>query len=222
MSYKVPDEETVSSAIRTVMDRNPHIETQTEFLRLVRKELSKKNKDFRAGTERIRRIGLENGIVKISIEYRGTDIKDLPHTCPVCRNAMSPVMNRSLEGEYVEIKRKCTVCSYAVGKTVLVPGRYVFSKVKGGEVSPKDASLRKLRKAGARMREAADLINEAVGGTDLEERGTELAADLLEKVESAELSTSIKNISLDIKEGKAGPVWTRPMSSIKNSDRKDI
>jgi len=222
MPYKVPDEETVSSAIRSVMNRTPHIETQTEFLRLVRKELLKADGDYRVSGERVRRIGLERGIVKVSIEYRDSDIEDLPHICPVCRNAMSPVMNRSLEGEYVEIKRKCTVCPYTIGKTVLVPGKYVFSRVTNGDVSSQEASLRKLRKASAKIREAADLIKEAVDGTDLEERGAELISDLKEMVDSKESSASIKNISLDIKQSGDSPAWMNPTASIKNSNRKDI
>ncbi|MDR1690792.1 MAG: hypothetical protein LBR42_02960, partial [Candidatus Methanoplasma sp.] len=164
MPYKVPDEDVVSAAIESVIRKTPHIETQAEFLRLVRKELSKECEDYRVSGERIRRMGLDRGIIRISIEYRESDIKDLPHICPVCRNAMSPVMNRSLEGEFVEIKRKCTVCPYVIGKDVLVPGRYVFSRANDRRMSPADISVRKLKKAGARIREAADLIKEAVDG----------------------------------------------------------
>ena len=221
MPHKIPDEETISSSIKAVMNRTPHVETQTEFLRLVRKELSKTDADYRVSAERIRRIGLERGIIKISIEYRESDIADLPHTCPVCRNAMSPVMNRSLEGEYVEIKRKCTVCPYTIGKTVLIPGRYVFSRVRDGNLTPKEESLRKLRKAGAKIREAADLIEGAVSGTDLEERGSTLISELKELVSSEEFSCSIKNISLDIKQSGNDPNWTEPTVSVKNSIRKD-
>jgi len=215
MPYKVPDEETISSAIISVMNRNPHIETQNEFLRLVRKELSRLDEGYRVSGERVRRIGLEKGIIKISIEYRESDIEDLPHICPVCRNAMSPVMNRSLDGEYVEIKRKCTVCPYAVGKTVLIPGRYVFSKAKN-DLSQQESSLRKLRKATAKIRESITLIDEAVSGTALEERGSELVSELKEMIDSQELSISIKNISLDVKQ-ENGPDWTKPLVSVKNS-----
>ena len=222
MVRRIPNEDAVSSAIKSVMSRTPHIETQREFLRLVRKELAKADEGYRVSGERIRRIGVEQGIVKISIEYRESDIEDLPHTCPVCRNAMSPVMNRSLEGEYVEIKRKCTVCPYAVGKNVLVPGRYVFTRAKNNDLSSQEISLRKLRKAGAKIREATDLILEAVDGTGLEERGSELISNLKEAIDSKESSSSIKNISLDIKHSNEDPNWTEPTYSIKNSHRKDI
>ncbi|AIZ56976.1 hypothetical protein Mpt1_c11100 [Candidatus Methanoplasma termitum] len=219
MRFKVPDEEVVSQAINKVMTKNNHIETQTEFLRLVRKELSKLDEDYRVSGERIRRIGLDNNLIKITIEYRESDIKDLPHICPVCRNAMSPVMNRSLEGEYVEIKRKCSVCPYTIGKTVLVPGRYVFSRAKNNDLSQQELSVRKLKKAGAKIKEAMGLIEEALKGTDLEERGSELVSDLKEMVDSPELAISIKNISLDMKQSGKDPIWTRPTVSIKNSEK---
>ena len=198
MQFKVPDEEVVSEAIKAVMTRNPHVETQTEFLRLVRKELGKVDQGYRVSGERVRKIGLDNNLIKITIEYRDSDIKELPHICPVCKNAMSPMMNRSLEGEYVEIKRKCTVCSYAIGKTVLIPGKYVFSRVKNVDLTAQELSLRKLKKAGAKIKEAIELVDEALKGTELEGRGSELRSELKELVDSQELAISVKNISLDI------------------------
>ena len=198
MPHKIPGEDVVSSAIISVMNRNPHIETQKEFLRLVRKELSKVDEEYRVSGERIRRIGVERGIVKITIEYRESDIADLPHICPVCKNAMSPVMNRSLEGEYVEIKRKCTVCPYTMGKKVLLPGRYVFSRSKTIGTSPQEESLRKLRKANAKIKEASELIGEAVAGTEHQEKGAELISSL--KAISTSGETSVKNISKEIQQ----------------------
>jgi NDP-sugar pyrophosphorylase family protein len=213
MPFKIPDEEVVSLAIRSVMNRTSQIETQKEFLRLVRKELSKIDGEYRVSGERIRKIGIENGIVKITIEYRESDIKDLPHICPVCRNAMTSVMNRSLEGEYVEIKRKCTVCSYAVGKNVLVPGRYIFSRAKGKEVSPQESSVRKLKMAGAKVRQAIDLVSAATAGTEYQERGEELISRLKGTIDSGD--SGIKSISSDIKSDVDS-------AAKKNSDRKDI
>jgi len=216
MKFKVPDEDVVSEAIKAVMNRNPHVETQNEFLRLVRKELYKVDEGFRISGERVRKIGLDNNLIKITIEYRDSDVKDLPHICPVCKNAMSPTMNRSLEGEYVEIKRKCTVCSYAIGKTVLIPGKYVFSRVRNNDLTPEELSLRKMKKAGAKIKEAIELVDEALKGTELEERGSDLRSDLKELVDSQELAISIKNISLDLKQQDKDPVWTKPTVSVKN------
>jgi hypothetical protein len=216
MPFKIPNENVISSAIRSVMKRNPHIETQAEFLRLVRKELTKLDEEYRVSGERIRRIGVDRGIVKISIEYRESDIKDLPHICPVCKNALSSLKNRSLDGETVEIKRKCTVCPYTIGKEVLVPGRYVFSRASGKEMLPHEISVKKLKKAGAKIKEAIDLINEAVADTEFQERGSDLISGLKEMADSKESTISIRNISLGIEQSCCGSA-----ASKKNSDRKD-
>jgi hypothetical protein len=219
MPHKIPDEDTISDAIVSVMDRTPHIETQAEFLRLVRKELAKTDEEYRVSGERIRRIGVERGIVRISIDYRESDIGGLPNICPVCRNAMSPLMNRSLEGEYVEIKRKCTVCSYAVGKKMLMPGRYTFSRSKDNELSPQGYSLRKLMKAGAMMKEVAGIINEVVEGTELEEMGSELVSILKEAADSD--GASIKSLSQRIKQSGSWPAEKVRSVPKKSSNRKD-
>ncbi|MDR1404282.1 MAG: hypothetical protein LBJ20_01760 [Candidatus Methanoplasma sp.] len=222
MSYRVPDEDTVSDAITAVIRKTPRIETQAEFVRMIRDELLKKDSGYRIGGGRTRRIGLERGIVGISIEYRDSNTDSIPHICPVCGNAMASVMNMSLDGDSVEIKRKCTVCPYAIGKDVLVPSRYIFSKASAGDVSFREVSVRKLRKASAKIREAADLIRSAVEGTELEERGSKLISGLREITDSDESSVSIKNISRDIRHIGEEPIWMKPAVSIKNSDRKDI
>lgn len=222
MPYKVPDEDAVISAIEIVLNKTPHIDTQKEFSDRVRKELLKKDKEYRISGERVRRIGLDRGVVKVTIEYRESDLKSLPHICPVCKNAMSPVMNRSLDGDIVEVKRKCTVCPYAVGQNVLVPGRYIFSRAPKKDISPQDEIIRALNKAGAKIKESINLINNALNGTDLEERSSALTSDLHEMIGSDELSYSIKNITADVKDMDDPPVWMTPVRSIKNVDRKDI
>ncbi|MDR3075413.1 MAG: hypothetical protein LBU30_05195 [Candidatus Methanoplasma sp.] len=222
MPYRIPDEDIISDAVSSVIGRTPHIETQAELLRLVRDELLKRDGEYRVGVERIRRIGLERGILKVSIEYRESDAGTVPHICPVCGNAMSSVMNRSLDGDPVEIGRKCVLCPYAVGRTVLVPSRYVFSGAKSEAVSRQEISVRKLRKASAKIREAIDLINGAVGGTGLGGRGDELVCRLRELADSDESPISVRNISLDVRQAGEGPDWLRPAVSVKNSDRKDI
>lgn len=203
------------------MEKVPHIETQREFSNRVRNELRKIDENYRVSDERIRRIGIDRGMVKITIEYRESDNTDLPHICPVCKNAMAPVMNRSLDGDTVEVKRKCTVCPYSIGKKVMVPGRYIFSRAVKNDVSPKETALRALRKAQAKLREASALILTATSGTSVEERGGELTSELKELSTSDELSYSIRNLSFDI-DGEDAPVWTKPTVSVKNDDRKDI
>ncbi len=223
MSYKVPDEDTISNAIENVLNRANHIDTQKEFSDRVRKELILKNRDYRVSSERIRRIGVDRGLVKLTIEYRESDIKGLPHTCPVCRNAMSPIMNRSLDGDSVEVKRRCTVCPYAIGKKVMTPGRYIFSRAPNTEISPEELTIRKLNRSKAKIKEAIDIIKDALRNTEFDNRVSELITDLNEIMDSDELSYSIKNISADIKyNNEEQPVWTSPLRSVKHVDRKDI
>ncbi|MCL1811179.1 MAG: hypothetical protein FWG41_03040 [Methanomassiliicoccaceae archaeon] len=219
MPNRIPDEDTISNAIRSVMNKNSHIETQTEFLKLVRKELSKEDEDYRVSGERIRKIGVERGIIRISIEYRESDIEGLPHICPVCKNAMSPLMNRSLDGDSVEIKRKCTVCSYTVGRKMLVPGRYTFSRSRDGELTPQEHSFRKLRRAGALIREAAGIIEEVVDGTEFKNAGYELASILKETADSD--TYSIKSLSFGVKQSVSWPAEKSQVTRKKRTDRKD-
>ena len=58
MSYRIPSEGEISKAIGNVLVRNPHIHSQTELCRLVVEELKGMNGDYRAGAERIRRVGI--------------------------------------------------------------------------------------------------------------------------------------------------------------------
>lgn len=223
MAYRIPDEETVSKTIISVMIRHPHVETQTELTELVCKELSKKDSGYRISGERIRRIGIDNKIIKISIEYHETDIRTLPDICPVCRNEMAPVKNMSLDGDVVEVRRKCTACPYSVGNRLLIPGRYVFSRANVSEPSEKDIRIKKLRQAKRKLKDASALIDEAVKGTSSEGRGKYTISSISEISDNEEDPGSLKNIILEIKDEKSNdPVWTRPIVSVKNEHRKDI
>lgn len=220
MSYRIPDEKTLSAAIESVMNKTPHIETQKEFLEKVRTELAGIDREYRVSGERIRKVGIDNGLVKIAVEYRETDREGLPNLCPVCKNAMSSIMNASLDGDAVEIKRKCIVCPFTVGKKILVPGRYSFFRADNVHADIIDLKRRKLKKAVAHIKEASKLITDAADETELGIRADELVSDLKELISSEELSYSITNLILDLENDD--PVWTRPMVSVKYQDRKDI
>ena len=128
MAYRIPSEERLSDAIFTVMYRNPQVRSQSELTRLVRNELSKDEQDYRVGEERIRLLAIRKKLVTVSIEYNERDDAMLPETCPVCKGPMTSVMNRTLDGDNRELKRKCSVCPYTVGSRKKVPGRYIFTK----------------------------------------------------------------------------------------------
>ena len=222
MPYKIPTDERLSTAIRTVMRKNQQIKSQSELARLVKAELKKDDNDLRASAERIRRLGIEKGIFKMSIEYRDSDLKDMPMICPVCRNAMDPIMNMSLDGDMVEVKRKCSVCPYCVSGKVLSPGRYIFTRT-SHEMSEDELMLRKLKKARTKIREASELITDALNMSDLKDRGEDAVERLEEIIGSKEVSCSIRNIIADLKQrDDERPVWTRSTVSPKNKDLKDI
>ena len=129
MAYRIPSEERLSDAIFTVMYRNTQVRSQAELAKLVRKELAKDDDTYRVSEERIRMLAIKRNLVTISIEYNGKGSKTaLPDTCPVCKNPMVSIMNRTLDGESKELKRKCSACPYTVGSRKNVPGRYVFTK----------------------------------------------------------------------------------------------
>lgn len=222
MSYKVPDEETLSKAIRAALILTPHVGSQRELVEIVNHQLSKLDKDYRATGERIRRIGVERNLIKIEIDYHEVK-KDLPETCPVCRNSMSPIKNMSLDGNIVEVKRKCTVCSYNIGQKMLMPSRYGFTRANKTDVSDIEKSIRKLEKAKAKLKEASILIDDALNLTDIKERGDHIKKTLDHLANSKEQAGSISNLIADLRSTeKEDPIWTRPTVSIKNIDRKDI
>ncbi|MDN5357418.1 MAG: hypothetical protein PWR17_587 [Candidatus Methanomethylophilaceae archaeon] len=128
MTYKIPDEDTVADSILIVMHKNPQIRSQEELARFVRRHLSATDPEYKVSGERIRRIGINRKIIGVAIEYNASKSSKISELCPVCRNPMVPIRNRTLDGGVVEMRRKCSVCPYAIGSNPTVPGRYFFTK----------------------------------------------------------------------------------------------
>jgi hypothetical protein len=128
MPYHIPDEDRLSDAIFSVMYRNQQIRSQSEFTRLVRKELEKDGKEYKVSEERARLIAIRRNLANITIDYHESDDSGMPDECPVCRNPMTAVMNMTLDGGSRELRRKCTVCPYTVGSKRRIPGRYTFTR----------------------------------------------------------------------------------------------
>lgn len=130
MSYSIPSDDKLAEAIFVVMYRNQQVRSQREMASLVRTEINKDGSDYRVSGERIRRVAMNRDMLQLVIEYNESDSEDLPDTCPVCKNVMSPIMNRTLDGGTIEVLRKCTVCPYSVGTKMRLPGRYTFVRKK--------------------------------------------------------------------------------------------
>jgi hypothetical protein len=128
MSYRIPDEDRLSDAIFSVVYRNQQIRSQAEFVRLVRKELEKDGLEYRVSEERARMTAIRRDLVNITIDYHESEDGTMPEACPVCRNPMTSVMNKTLDGGSMELRRRCTVCPYASGTKRMIPGRYTFTR----------------------------------------------------------------------------------------------
>lgn len=220
MPRNYADTSSVAKAILSVMSVKPRIESQTELARLVVAELRKDDPAARVSTSRIRKIAVSTGIVKLEIEYRESDRKDLPDLCPVCGSGMSPIINNTLDGARTEIKRNCTVCPYTVGKNILIPGKYAFIR-SASTVTDGEIRLRKLRKAASMLRGAEKLIDEALEGTNFPQRGEYAKAMIEEILHSKEMTGSLPNLELDIRqENHSDPLWTQSFSTPKYPTRK--
>ncbi len=130
MSYRIPSDDRLAEAIFVVMYRNQQVVSQSEMASMVKKELDRDGEDYRVSGSRIRRLAVNRDMLQLVIDYNESSKTELPDECPVCRNRMSPVMNRTLDGGTIEVLRKCTVCPYSVGTKIHMPGRYTFIRKK--------------------------------------------------------------------------------------------
>lgn len=128
MSYRIPSDERLSEAVFIVMYRNQQVKSQSEMVDLVLKEINKAGDNYRVSGERIRRLAVNRGLVQISIDYNDAEDRELPESCPVCRNPLTRISNATLDGRETEILRKCSACAYSVGTKMRMPGKYTFSK----------------------------------------------------------------------------------------------
>ena len=132
MSYKRPSDEKLDEALVNVLLRCQIIESQSELVRMVVKELEKDGETYRVSGKRIRKYALENGMITLEIDYRGSRNRKVPDVCPVCKNDLTPVTNSTLDGDTVELMRKCKSCGYVSSARGSIPGRYVFIRKSRG------------------------------------------------------------------------------------------
>lgn len=126
MSYKRPSNEKLDEALVNVLLRCQTIESQSELVRLVVKELEKDGETYRISGNRIRRYALENKMISIEIEYRESRNKKVPEVCPICGHDLTSIRNSTLDGDTIELMRKCRTCGYIASARGSIPRRYVF------------------------------------------------------------------------------------------------
>ncbi len=128
MGYRIPREQEVAAAIENVLCRQPHIRSQRELVMLVSTELMCDDQDYRIGASRIRRIGVKRRLFNISISYAHDGRGSRRAECPVCGGKLDPVMNRTLDGDAVELRRVCGECGYRADPGSARPARYVIDR----------------------------------------------------------------------------------------------
>jgi uncharacterized coiled-coil protein SlyX len=126
MSYKLPKDEKVIEAIKSVLAQHRTITSQTKFQRLVTEELKRKDPSYSISERRLRIIAIRTNFISIKIHTRDTEEKT-PERCPVCT---TPLKYPSKEWEAeIASEYRCPLCSYRTGKTKRVPIRYIFNLV---------------------------------------------------------------------------------------------
>lgn len=98
--------------------------SQEAFLLAVRRELRALDAGSRIGARRLRRVLLDAGRLRLRIAYsERVDRRPLPW-CPVCVDALRPVVNQTLEGDRVTLGYRCRRCGYWTHLNRRVPIRY--------------------------------------------------------------------------------------------------
>lgn len=123
MAYRIPSDDIVARAIENCLVRTPRMRSQRELCDIVETELLCEDPCYRIGAERIRRIGISRGLMKVEISYAVTS-RGLGERCPVCAGKLSSIMNRTLDGGTIELERTCNVCGFSAKGDAARPARY--------------------------------------------------------------------------------------------------
>jgi len=203
MPYKIPNDDLLEEAVRAVIERDILVISQTTMTESVMKELNKGSDDYRVSGERIRRIAIEKGILRIDIEYNQHDDHSSPDVCPVCGYPMAAVSNTTLGGGSAMIGRRCTKCPYHTGMKRRSPGRYTFSK---GQLSKNGADLGDrvalIKDASDIMRKAAAMVESATKGTEYARKGKSCANNIKRMITSKKNANSLENLASDMGSGR--------------------
>ena len=126
MSYHIPDDEQVVSALKKVFKKYRTVNSQNKLRRLLIQELNTKKKKFGVSESRLRNLAIKSDFVKLEIHSREGDPKKMLVKCPVCGSSLKRVKNLTIWGGKVTIEYKCPNCGYWTGKKKRIPSRYVF------------------------------------------------------------------------------------------------
>jgi hypothetical protein len=130
MSYHIPNDEQVVSALKKVFKKYRTVNSQNRLRKLVIQELNTKKKKFGVSESRLRNLAIKSDFVKLEIHSREGDPKKMLAKCPVCGSSLKKVKNLTIWGGKVTIEYKCSNCGYWTGKKKRIPSRYVFHLTK--------------------------------------------------------------------------------------------
>ncbi|NLT37811.1 MAG: hypothetical protein GXX95_06610 [Methanomassiliicoccus sp.] len=130
MSYRLPPAEVIAIAICDVLREHGPIASQRLFTDFVREKLRYINDEYTVTEERVRKIALQSGLVRVEIATRDTGIKIKGGRCPVCNSRLRRVKNETIYGGTVTLGFKCVSCPLTMGATRRVPTRYTFHEAK--------------------------------------------------------------------------------------------
>ncbi|HTT16502.1 MAG TPA: hypothetical protein VMH49_03985 [Thermoplasmata archaeon] len=132
--YRRPPAEEVSRAARrAVRGGRASFGSLAEFRSAVLNSLRRDEPLATVGGERLRRLLVGVGGVRLSVHYTERANAQLPDRCPVCRSELTPIRNRTLTGETIDLGRKCSRCDYWTHAARRVPVRYIISRAGGPE-----------------------------------------------------------------------------------------
>jgi hypothetical protein len=132
MSYTIPSDDEVLSALQRVMKKAHIVQSQRLLKELVLIELHKQQKTFGLTPQRLRLLALQSSFVQVEIYSREGNPKKSLHRCPVCHHSLKRVRNLTIWGGVVTIELQCPRCKYWTGKKKQIPTRYVFHYIAEG------------------------------------------------------------------------------------------
>ncbi|TET91566.1 MAG: hypothetical protein E3J35_02335 [Methanomassiliicoccales archaeon] len=125
--YRVPKNEQILDALKSIFLRRRTVSSQRELKKLVEKEL-RSDEEFKVGEQRLRHIVLDSGLLDVDIHCRESLEKRHLSKCPVCESKLKKVRNLTVFGGTVTLGFKCPRCAYWSGLRKRVPMRYVFTR----------------------------------------------------------------------------------------------
>ncbi|HLE48297.1 MAG TPA: hypothetical protein VI818_08375 [Candidatus Thermoplasmatota archaeon] len=126
MAYRVPGDEDVVTALRSVFRSTKTVVSQRELGRRVQDALRKADDAFSVTAERVRRLAAVQPFVRLEVRTRKGPKEKILHRCPVCGTPLERLKNQTLFGGEVTLVLRCPTCRYSTGKEKRIPTLYVF------------------------------------------------------------------------------------------------